>query len=271
MRVLSAAWLAGATWSSSALSEHIRAWSSRASVSLMPSPGANSAMASAQRHQPCLPIGTRSERSSRRTRSASTPACGALLRGINRAKSEPPIRASSAWEPPCASTSLRRRSAEERSHWSVNARDRWRLICARSRWRNMSRWPPASAVRSLSAARKRSMKYLRFGSQVTASRWISLCSDSIRAFCSSTVASTRRRASTRAWSTLSRPQEPDGEASAPGARARTRWLMSRDALVSMRRARLMANSAQNRPALSASPTARTPPCQSVSFASVASP
>ena len=55
---------------------------------------------------------------------------------------------------------------------------------------------------------------------------------------------------------------------APG---RTRWLMSRDALVSMRRARLMANSAQNRPALSASPTARTPPCQSVSFASVASP
>ena len=99
----------------------------------------------------------------------------------------------------------------------------------------------------------RSMKYLRFGSQVTASRWISLCSDSIRAFCSRPwrrPGGGRRPGRGRRF-----PQEPDGEASAPGARARTRWLMSRDALVSMRRARLMANSAQNRPALSASPGA----------------
>ncbi|MNS50914.1 hypothetical protein D3C72_835730 [compost metagenome] len=61
-------------------------------------------------------MGTRSERSSRRTRSASTLACGAEVRGIKSAKSEPLIRASCAVGPPNSVISLRKRSDEDRSH-----------------------------------------------------------------------------------------------------------------------------------------------------------
>ncbi|MNV85848.1 hypothetical protein D3C71_1798310 [compost metagenome] len=108
-------------------------------------------MARAQRHQPYLSIGTRSERSSRRTRSASRLACGADVRGINSAKSDPLMRAICADGPPNSSISLRKRSDDERSHWSVKARDKCRLISARSRWRNIRMWPPASGVLSVNA------------------------------------------------------------------------------------------------------------------------
>lgn len=214
-------------------------------------------------------MGTRSERSSCRTRSASRPACGAEVRGISRAKSEPPMRASVMSAPPLASTSLRSRSADERSHWSVKARDRCRLIWARSRCRNIRMWPPVSAAWPVSAWRKWSMKYLRLGSRVTASRWISLSSDSMRAFCSCTVAAALR------WASISASSTPAGSRgrglSAPcGASGRARPRPFQPVLASSQRIRLAANSVQNTPAARVRPMTRTPPCHRVSRASRAS-